>query len=199
MYCTKPIKLAISLFSGFLQNSGSAGSGLVDIENEIHHLICGHSEIKVRLYPWKVNVSDVAESIWRLRNSHQKHIVIGYSYGGQTAVNFIRELETRGDGVRVSHLFLCDAVRRWRCLPGVAAATGMGVIKIPEIVDSRTWFIQTHPRWSFYRGLPRFTPAGHKLRGGHIPASIELDAGHSYIDNHTTFKSAVLDRIKQEL
>jgi hypothetical protein len=196
----KSIKLSISLFSGFLQRGGSEGNGLFDLENEIHHLISCYPEAKVRLYPWNVNVSDVAESVWRLRNSKQSHIVVGYSYGGQAAANFTYELQLRStSGLTVPHLFLCDPVRRWKYLPGVAAMTGLGTIRYADIVDNVTYYYQANPRWKFGRAGMTFQPAGHKIKGKAPFTPIRRIAGHSYIDNDKEFKNEVLKAIKSEL
>lgn len=207
----KPIKYAVTLFSGFMQKLGSPGSGLVGLEHEIYNLCVatGRTDIRVRLYPWDTDASDVAEALWRYRPQEngkkpkQIHIVVGYSYGGDRAVKFVRQLQLRGN-CSVAHLVLCDAVRRWDRLPGLAGATGLGYLQIPPVVEKCTFFRQYNPRWSFFREGGIFQPAGHPVVIS-PKAKTEMDgphkkkAGHSYIDNDVEFRSVVLESVKRIL
>lgn len=195
------IRYVVTLFSGLLQNLGSPGSGFVGLEHEIYNQCVGRSDFRVRLYPWNTNESDVAEALWRYRpksngdDPKQIHIVVGYSYGGDRAVKFIRQLQLRG-GCKVNHLILCDGVRRWDKLPGVAAVTGLGYLEVPIIVQKCTYFVQQNPRWKIGREGGVFQPAGHSVivaKGGQT----EMDgphikkSGHSYIDNDVNFRGIV--------
>ena len=190
-----PIRYAITLFSGFLQELGSAGSGLVGLQRDIELLTTHRRDVRVGLYPWKADASDIAESLWRYRplengnNPEQEHIVIGYSYGGDRAVKFTRELETRG-GCTVRCLLLCDAVRRWDYLPGVAAGCGIGQLTLPQIVEKCVYYVQRNPRWGLRKDP--FQPAGHKVVAGaatNLVGPVVKKSSHSYIDNSIQFRS----------
>lgn len=202
-----PVRYAITVFSGFLQKLGSSGSGMVGIEYEAHQLAANRADVRVNLYPWDIDHDDVAESLWRHRpqvngkNPKQIHFVVGYSYGGDRALKFIRSLQTRG-GCEVRELWLCDAVRRWDFLPGVAAAFGVGVIEVPPIVQRCTYYLQKRPRWDFRKEL--FQPAGHKVVAKDasktdLSGPVVRKSAHSYIDNDTEFRANVLEGIKHML
>lgn len=175
---------------------------MVHLEHLAHNLCCSHPEIRVRLYPWDVDAGDVAESLWRYRPDsterieRQEHIVVGYSYGGDRALKFVRELQFRG-GCNVQHLWLCDPVRRWDWLPGVAGGLGVGRLRIPGIVERCHWFAQRNPRWSFLRSQGSiFQPASHKVvvnpKCTKLYGPFFKQAGHSYIDNDLEFRNGVL-------
>lgn len=199
-----PIEYCITLFSGFLQNQGSPGSGFVRLEHEGYEICNGLSNMRVRLYPWDTNEQDIAESLWRYRpnlGQLQTHIVIGYSYGGDRAVKFCNALAERGE-VTVRHLGLCDAVRRFDALPGVAAGFGIGKLVIPNVVENVFWYKQKNPRWSLKR-LPKspFEPAGHKVVGQFYTTQIGhpviSTAHHSYIDNDSRFRQTFLSKVSE--
>lgn len=201
-----PINLCVTIFSGFLERLGSPNSGFVGLEHAVHQACCGRCDVRVRLHPWKVDVADVAEAAWRFRpeNRPQVHLVAGYSYGGQAAVNFCGELLARGGSV-VKELWLCDPVRRWKYLPGVAAGLGIGSLVIPRNVESVTWFRQRNPRWALGRGVGCiFDPAGHDVEAESplnttIRPPIERDAGHRYIDNDQAFRVGFVGMVASHL
>lgn len=202
-----PIRYAATMFSGFLQTLGSPGSGMVGIEHESYVKSCGRTDFRVRLFPWDTDEDDVAESLWRYRpqsngtNPKQNHVVVGYSYGGDRAVKFCRALKERG-GCCVKELWLCDAVRRWDYLPGIAGATGWGRLVVPDNVETVHYFVQRNPRWGFRKQI--FQPAGHAvvaensdkttIVGPYVKRMI-----HSYIDNDLEFRKGVLDAIDRLL
>lgn len=202
----EPIRYGITIFSGFLQSLGSPGSGFVGIEHEAYILACGRPDVRVRLFPWNTDENDVAESLWRYRPREngkspvQVHIVLGYSYGGDRAIKFCKALEKRGD-CSVKELWLCDAVRRWDYLPGVAAAFGLGSIRIPKIVEKCTYYVQRNPRWSFRSGF--FQPAGHHVLALDQKTTLlgprVREESHSYIDNDNTFRLEVIQSIRNFL
>lgn len=201
-----PIRYAITIFSGFLQRLGSPGSGFVGLQRDIELLTTHRNDVRVGLYPWKANASDVAESLWRYRpreNGHdpkQIHVVVGYSYGGDRAVKFVRELESRG-GTTVRHLLLCDGVRRFDCVPGLAAATGIGALIVPSIVEECIYYVQKNRRWGIRR--EPFQPAGHRVvaesKGTKLVGPVVKKASHSYIDNDSHFRLTVLGAVDKLL
>lgn len=200
----------ITLFSGFLQTASSPGSGFVELARdcELRSIeILGRlgAYIRVQLLPHDADVGDVAESVWRyrpyvngskLRSTEQLHLVAGYSYGGQAAVSYCDELALRG-GVRVVELALCDPVRRWKYLPGVAAATGCGRLHVPEVVEKCWWYKQENPRYRFDRKGGWFQPAGHDVVGTNVSDPVIRTSGHSYIDNDSEFRKSFLSSAKQ--
>ena len=200
-----PIRLAITLFSGFLQKLGSPGSGMVRLEHEAYQKCCGRPDVRVRLFPWSVDASDVAESLWRCRpdDAPQVHLVAGYSYGGDRAVKFVRQLALRGD-VDVRGLWLCDGVRRLDWLWGVAAATGLGYLEVPALVGHCTYFVQRNPRWAIGREGGLFQPAGHpvviaKNAETTLRGPIVKTVGHSYMDDDSQFRREFLSDLDRLL
>lgn len=203
----QPIEYAVSIFSGFLQSLGSPGSGMVGIEHEAYIRACHRPDVRVRLFPWDTDADDVAESLWRYRprqngiDPRQIHVVVGYSYGGDRAVKFCNALKRRG-GCTVRELWLCDGVRRWDCLPGIAGGLGLGKLVVPDIVQECSYFVQQNPRWAFRR--EPFQPAGHavvaadvdktSIRGPFVKKST-----HSYIDNDNEFRAGVLGAVDRLL
>lgn len=200
-----PVQLAVTIFSGFLQKLGSPGSGMVYLENEAYVRCCGRPDVRVRLFPWNINEKDVAESLWRNRpmDKDQIHLVAGYSYGGDRAVKFIRQLALRG-GCTVKELWLCDAVRRFDGLPGVAGGLGLGWLEIPSIVESCTYYWQRNPRWKIGREGGLYQPAGHTVIKSHgaktqLHGPYERTSGHSYIDDDYGFRMGFLSALDRQL
>jgi len=198
-----PIRYAVTIFSGYLQSLGSPGSGMIGIEHEAFNRATHRSDVRVYLFPWNIDENDVAESLWRYRpredgeDSKQIHIAVGYSYGGDRAVKFCNALKDRG-GCEVRELWLCDAVRRFDCLPGVAAVTGMGRLVVPNIVTECNYFVQRNPRWGF-RKEP-FQPRGHKVVAADpnqtvINGPYVKTPTHSYMDNDNEFRAGVLSAV----
>lgn len=193
-----PIRLAVTLFSGFLQKLGSPGSGMVRLEHEAYLKCCGRPDVRVRLFPWSVDESDVAESLWRCRpdDAPQIHLIAGYSYGGDRAVKFVRQLALRGD-VDVRSLWLCDGVRRFDWLPGVAGGLGLGYLEVPAIVKQCTYYVQRNPRISLGREGGIFQPAGHPVVKASkaktdLRGPIVKTVGHSYMDDDSQFRREFL-------
>lgn len=196
------VRKVVSVFSGRLQAFGTPGSGLAEIEHQCHQIASGCPGMRSQLYPWDVDADDVAESRWRYRPSggFQSHLVVGYSWGGQTAVNFCRALLRRGEVVIVG-LYLCDPVRRWRLPRGIRAIPsllGVGSLVVPDEVEYVFGVRQRAPRWSvtrcWYNGLADlYVPAGHDVvwRGCSIGMRT-ASAGHSYIDNDSLFREEVI-------
>jgi len=203
----EPIRYAVTIFSGYLQSLGSPGSGMVGIEHDAFVRACNRPDVRVRLFPWNIDANDVAESLWRYRpqdngvNPKQEHIVVGYSYGGDRAVKFAKALKDRGD-CTINEMWLCDAVRRFDCAPGVAGATGLGRLVVPDNVKQCNYFVQRNPRWAF-RNDP-FQPRGHKVVAADpnktiINGPILKTSTHSYMDNSNEFRRGVLSAVDRLL
>lgn len=203
-----PVRGAVTIFSGFLQKLGSPGSGMVHLEHLCHVKCHGRPDVRVRLFPWHCDVDDVAEALWRYRpdsngtNPRQLHVVVGYSYGGDRAVKFIRELQQRG-GCDVLELWLCDAVRRWDYMPGIAGAFGLGKIRVPEIVQRCHYFVQRHARLAPCRSGGFYQPAGHVVTTDSqitvVKGPVVKPSTHAYIDNNLQFRNNVLEAVDRLL
>lgn len=196
------IDVAVTIFSGFLQKRATQTSGFVSLASRCERLLCGTCNARVRFNPWRVDVSDVAEALWNERRPgvKQLHLVAGYSYGGQTALDYCRQLQLRGS-CEVAELWLCDPVRRWKALPGVAAGLGLGVLTIPRVVTRVVPFRQRNPRWKLGRPGGVFQPRGHELAAESLHTTIEpwieTPAGHCYIDNDTDFRDGFLSLVRR--
>ena len=200
-----PIDLAITIFSGFTQESGDvANIGMVGLEDEVEALCRDMPTVRVRRYLWNANVEDIVENLWQhRRNGSQKHLIVGYSYGGDRAIKMCWALNRRND-VEVIELALCDGVRRWKWLPGVAASTGLGKLVVPPVVKLVWWYWQHNPRWSLRRGLDLFNPAGHSVvaadpKRTSILHPVVVSETHSYIDNSRSFRETFLESVKSVL
>lgn len=195
----QPVRIAVTLFSGFLQRNHSEASGLLVVDNYIRQVCNGRADVRVTLCPWNANESDVAESLWRLRprDELQLHLVIGYSYGGDRAVKFCREIQERGDS-DIRGLVLIDPVVRWDWIPGVAAMGGLGVHEVPDQVSSVTVFAQRNRRWSWRTGRWLFEPRAHPVwhRGRTLPPVV-LGVSHSYIDNAQAVRDVCVEAAKR--
>lgn len=202
------IDLAVTIYAGCLQTLGSSTAGVIRLRRRIELELKGRVNTRVGLYTWNTNESDVAESLWRDRpeNKRQLHVVIGYSYGGDRAVKFCKELENRTQCC-VTELHLCDAVRRWDYLPGIAASVGVGKLWIPPIVNTCVHYIQEHSRWALNRGWKPgdiFQPAGHTVKAvnkdkTNLIGPILRSAVHGYIDNDADFHQNAIDAVRRAL
>lgn len=205
------VNCAITIFPGWLETCGSPGSGMIRLAHECRS-IAPWPDLEVNFFPWRVNVDDVAEYLRRFApvNERQRHLVVGYSYGGQTAVNFCRALLAHtalspAGGVEITELWLCDPVRRWRWLPGVAALFGLGKLVVPDEVQAVWGVCQRAPRWSFSRWLNDsngllYSPAGHAVAWrGRRGMLLERFVNHSHIDDDRYFRRDVLRAVARLL
>jgi len=207
MMTEHPINLAITIFSGFTQGSGDiVNVGMVRLEDAAEAYCEGRPAVRVRRYTWDADVRDMVNNLWGHRpnggdNRKQHHLIAGYSYGGQTAVDMCWELSSRND-VRVVALALCDPVRRCKWMPGVLGGLGLGKFHIPPVVE-RVWgYRQKHPRWSLRRGVDVFQPAGHDVvavdpHKTKIEPPVIVQEIHQYIDNDASFRERFLKSVEQ--
>ncbi len=106
----EPVERWIVCITGFMQPEGRV-TGVESLQDELHRL-CLCRSTRVILKSWRDSAYHVAERIWNRRpQNKQLHVVlIGYSWGGYTAVKLAWELRKRG--LEVESLILSDAV--WR-------------------------------------------------------------------------------------
>lgn len=202
----RPIDRWIILFAGYTQTHGQV-TGLCRLWRDLHARYSSQRCV-VHLATWKDDVADLAEWVWRFRPEERtlisretsrpyKHqpvphlVVVGYSFGGQTSVNFAGELDRRG--LDVQRMVLCDPVYRYRCPLGWwRSMMPFSEIVVPANVDRVDWCRQTNPRFAFGRPGPFAQPAGHDVVAEEpdvtrIEAPIVLDVQHTYIDDSPVF------------
>jgi pimeloyl-ACP methyl ester carboxylesterase len=146
MQCRRPITSQVRICMGFRQDEGeqSGSETLYYAIREAH----GDWPREVRLHTWRTNARDIAEAIDYQSAVKAWIVLIGYSWGGQTAVNIASELQARGRSVAL--LFLLDAVHRSRNpLRYYRSYYNYGAsIKVPECVKQVYSYRQTanYPR-----------------------------------------------------
>lgn len=168
----QPINRWIICFTGWHQEGRL--SGLEKIEDAIHRQ-CNGDDTRVLLKSWKDSPADLASRIWnRCPEGHQPAIVvIGYSYGGYTAVLLARELDKRG--LKVEMMLLIDPVwRPFTWIPSVLSMLGWWTIDVPSNVRSlHAWHQNVD------------LPSGHTLIVDHKTLCSEdtLNVSHQHIDD----------------
>ncbi len=140
-----PVKRWIICFAGWMQHEGKP-IGMVRLWDDLCREHNG-PDTRVLFYRWDHPVGDIAELMWRLGRDANV-MLVGYSWGGMTAVNLARQLCKRR--VAVDQLVLCDAVyRHWYWLGQWRALVPRSVIYVPRNVRRVTWFRQN---WTLPRG-----------------------------------------------
>lgn len=179
-----PIDEWIVSVTGFGQREGHL-TGLEILHTLIRKKCSGVESIAL-LKSWNDNTNDVAERIWRMRRigGTPRVVLIGFSYGGYTAVLIAKELQKRG--IKVSHLFLVDAVWRYsRYFPSFVSLLPFWRIHIPTNVKKVI-------NWRQYVSKPK----GHKIVVDPDHTEHEehtLDVIHSYCDDHPDVYQRVLE------
>lgn len=186
-------------FAGFTQRLGREGNGVHRLFDELYARYAS-PETLVEYGQWFCGPDDLAERLkdldhdCRVQHGHRIKIqLIGYSFGGQTAV---RVADKCWPGL-IDLMDLCDPVARRGRLGWLAAANPLATIRVPSNVRSLTWIQQRNPRWQCRR--PFFWPAGHDIKCSpetDLEGPIDLTAFHSHltIDNSGSFRHRVLDR-----
>ena len=182
-----PIKRFIIVIPGFLQKRGTP-NGMVALWRKLHHAYAGADTV-VSLHLWNSNWRDVAEWIWRLRpDKGQPDIVlVGYSWGGYSAVLLARQLKKRGILVRV--MILSDPVYRhpywlgqWRAFVRFAE------IRLPSNVGLLKSFRQVES-----------LPCGHAIVDERYPGVTPIitfiieGVSHQYMDDLTQFHNLAME------
>ena len=142
----------------------------------------------VELRPWTTDVWELAELIWRLRppSGPVRIVLVGYSWGGYTAVMLARELGRRG--IEVDAMVLSDAVYRHRYWLGQwRAVVPWTEILVPPKVRQVYWLRQreTCPRGHDVVPVDRHLTTVH-------PA-VWLDMGHRYADDAPEFHRLAME------
>lgn len=136
------IKTWLIMFSGFMQRAGQM-NGTVRVWRELSRL--SSPDCQVLRLPWNADVADLAELIARMNDgqkSQPRIVLMGYSWGGMTAVNLAWQLQRRG--LDVDRMVLCDAVyRHWYPLGWWRAFAAWRSIRVPEnvrhVAHARQW------------------------------------------------------------
>ena len=155
--------------------------------------------VHIAFREWSFSYRRLAERIFhvsRFDNLPPQVVVVGYSYGGQTALNFCRQLKRRG--IEVEHLVLCDAVRRWISrIPTPSSLLRFWSLRVPDNVRSVRYFIQrvNHPRG--HRVV--LDDSGKTLFWNNEKNGYDLQVAHEYCDDHTVFQNHVLAQYSKVL
>lgn len=185
------------MIAGFTQRVGRSSNGVYRLFDECYRRFASQSTL-VEYFPWYVSPDDIANALLErsLELQHGEHRMlsiqlVGYSFGGQTAVHVARQLQARGHSV--DHLTLCDPVARFGRLGWLRAANPFGEITVPSTVLNVQWFRQWSRRWRLTP--PFFFPRSHDVRieGRPTPIAIRSDREHTDIDNDPRFHRCVLD------
>ena len=179
------------IFSGFKQKTATI-NGTVRVEDRILKIVQNRPNVRVILLPWDADVVDLSERISKTQPDAAETIVnvYGYSWGGQTAADFARELQRRS--IKVQWMVLTDPVlraarflfffwvRQWQ-------AFTRWPIRIPKNVKHVVWFRQR----SNY-------PRGHDLVADdpietNIREAVILEADHCWMDDHWLWIQACED------
>lgn len=177
----------VTCISGFLQDAGKP-NGITAIWNDLRRF--SHPNRVVDHLTWRAKVSKQAEFRWRfLTKDGSKIMLIGYSWGGATALKLCRELKKRG--VTVDRLVLIDAVHRhpywlgrWRSF------AKWSKLEVPSNVREVIQFRQNVN-----------LPAGHDLvfedeALTSFSGPIYLDVTHQFIDDHQVVRQSTLELVE---
>lgn len=199
-----PIRHWRFCIAGFLQNEGRP-TGISALWHKLHFSL-SDPQTRVELKSWRNNWSDVAEWCWRMRNGLLPEVrIVGYSWGGFSAVMLARELNRRG--IPVTQMVLCDPVyRHWYKVGQWRALCPWSKIEIPPNVAEVHWCRQTNPPFKWGRSGGWFQPAGHDLvaevpnqTGIAIPGQtlihepVILNCEHSYADDQNEFHEMAME------
>lgn len=188
------------LFAGFTQKRSRRSNGVRTLFEIIAREWAGPQTL-VEYYPWIVDPGELAALAAEI-NADSLHQtgqpvniqLVGYSFGGQTAVQLAQALA--GTGAEVDSLILCDPVRRRGRLGWLAAANPWATLSVPSTVRELRVLRQRNPRWQL--APPFFWPAGHEVKSaGSVKRTPDIaltgTATHLTIDNHGRFQDFVLD------
>jgi len=194
---------AALLFIGGFLNRRDTANGLYESYLRTYHAHA-HSDVLVQYLPWMADPKEVAASLRVLeyrnaprRGESPRLAVCGYSFGGFTAVNICRALQSKP----VDRLLLIDPVARWCGRFGWSRALFPGRVTIPPNVLRVDWYRQTHRRlrlaWPFlfprsHRVVPE-APLKTPVFGPH-----DLPHEHTEIDHAALVQHAV-DRIAKQV
>ena len=178
------------LIGGFTQKYSDATNGLCGLEYELLHKHgLGNGLSDVTYLPWYIDANDYAKRCWHFGDFRcakpSKVQVVGYSYGGMTALNICRAFENLG--VKVDRLCLIDPVKRRSLNPlgWLAAFNRWAELEVPANVRQCVWFYQKK-NW----------PRSHTVK--HDPStnftSLDLRLPHSSCDNSSIVRETVTEQ-----
>jgi pimeloyl-ACP methyl ester carboxylesterase len=145
---------------------------------------CSNGDTSLALRSWRDDVAAIATNVLEWGTDKPELIIVGYSYGGWSAVRLCRELEARGIGV--ASLVLIDAVwRPWQRFASWRSLLDGWTIVVPANVKHVLTWRQKVSR-----------PRGHLVVAAddtktHID-SITLNVGHAYADDQPEVRRAAL-------
>jgi pimeloyl-ACP methyl ester carboxylesterase len=169
-----PVERWIVCVGGFGQDEPGR-HGIDEIQDAVFRR-CTCESTRVPRMSWRDSPASIAKRIWNRRpDDHPPRVVlIGFSYGGWTAILIARELESLGLDVEV--MLLIDAV--WRplaWLPSLTSLLRRWKIRVPENV-------RCVYSWRQQAGAP----FGHEVMCGALTlhTAHTLTAPHQQIDDH---------------
>ncbi len=167
-----PINRWIFCFNGYAQGERWR-TGVGRIHRDILAK-CSAPDTYLQLCSWRDDVSQMADNIMEWGGGLPEVVLIGYSYGGWTAVLLCRELKRRG--FAVDHLVLIDAVWRWQQrLASISSLFDGHQIAVPDNVKRVTSWRQKVSK-----------PMGHPIVGDEKRITIDrrtLNVAHLYADD----------------
>lgn len=182
-------RAAITFFGGLAQRRRPT-NGIYQAFNRTYHRHAA-GDVLVSYFPWLADPSDVAQALARETvHGRLRQLIVGYSFGGHTAVELCEKLAAVH--VPVDGLILCDPVARWHGRFGWSRALVPSTITIPANVQFVTWFYQENP---LLRLTPPFLfPRSHTVRRTSVDTAmlyVRSGAEHVDIDNTERFQQEV--------
>jgi pimeloyl-ACP methyl ester carboxylesterase len=197
---TCPINRVVICIAGAFQRIGQTNA-----MTRLHHgLHCELAEpgTQVVFYPWFGNWSDVARWIKQIEesNDRQQPVIdlVGYSWGGASAIELAWEL--KDCGLKVRKILLADAVYRHRYRAGNwRAFWPHSKLVVPSTVGEVFWVRQRNPRFRPFHTHGWFQPAGHDVvpesadsLGPAIHEPVIVDCVHNFVDDSAEFRAMVV-------
>lgn len=170
----------ITCVSGFLRDrSRITGTVRLWLDLSQHR----DAQTETLLLNWSDDPREYASLIWAASqemSDYPQVYAIGYSWGGQTALNFCRELGRRG--IPVEAVVLADAVyRHWWMFRRWTSLVRWKALYVPSNVRQVWWYRQRQVMPMGHDVLPESTR--HTL----VHEPVTLDVDHSYLDDHPEF------------
>lgn len=168
--------------TGFMQPE-SRLTGVEILQDNLRRR-CQAADAIVALKAWADSPWHIAERIWnrRPRNGNPHVVLIGYSWGGYTAVKIARELQKRG--IEVEALLLCDAVWRSRTI----------FFRWLSMLNCWTIRIPANVRKAFVWRQANNRPCGSRIkvedRRTLVDEHVVQDRTHQYMDDDPEFHAA---------
>ncbi len=189
-------RYVVILFAGFLQRVGSPQNGILQLRDRLYRSIAG-PDFLIDYYPWYIGADEIARMISELDAECEdlllrrlRVMIVGFSWGGATAVQVCSRLARQG--ICVDQLTLCDPVARHGRLGWLRALLPWSRLVVPDSVLRLTVFRQRHPR--FRPTPPFFFPGGQRVVSGantRINGVFELDLEHWEMDSAPDFHRVV--------